>query len=72
MKSEMTYLLASLKMARYARTEPRDTRTRMFGMTALDSTKAVASNGKTSDKASSDKRRSWLSGEEISLGAKES
>ena len=59
MKSEMTYLLASLeKMARYARTEPRDTRDRDVrdGQSHGSVSKAVASNGKTSDKASSDKK----------------
>jgi hypothetical protein len=59
MKSEMTYLTASLdKMARHARTEPREARDRDVrdGQALGSVSKSVASNGKTSDKASSDKK----------------
>ena len=59
MKSEMRYLLASLeKMTRHARTEPRDTSGKDVrdGQSHASGSKAVASNGKASDKASSDNK----------------
>jgi len=59
MKSEMTYLLSSLeKMARHAHTGPRDTRDKDVrdGQSHRSGPKAVALNGKTSDKALSDKK----------------